>query len=167
MEPHPLEPLSAEEVARASSRALAHAAQLSLTVRFNTISLAEPPKQELLAWTNGNGPRPARRALCVLTQPPSADVIEALVELSAAADSIAGWRVLDGATLDGQPMATPDDCLLAEAVVRADEGVAEALAKRGIDPATLFLDPWAVVRARCRRGRAGVVGLSREAPHVP
>ena len=146
MEPHPLEPLTAAEVSRASAAARKHAAHLSLTVRFNTISLAEPAKQEQLAWSSGVGPRPRRRALCVLTQPLSADVIEALVELSSAGDSIFGWLVLDGASLDGQPMATPDDCLLAERVVRADAGVLEALLKRGIDPATLFLDPWAVVR---------------------
>jgi primary-amine oxidase len=153
----PLAPLSSAEVCAASAAARRHAAALGLArVRFNTVTLAEPPKRELLAHASGGAPRPPRRALCVLQAPPSCDVIEALVNLphgccdggdgddGAAPTSVHEWLVLDGATLDGQPLATPDDCLQAEAIVRADAGVHALLLARGIDPAQLFMDPWTV-----------------------
>ena len=165
--PHPLDPLSVAEVTRAAAAARAHGAKLGLAkLRFNTVTLAEPPKRELLAFEHAGGPRPPRRALCVLHTPPNADVIEALVALPAegGVDAVDDWKVLAGDQLAGQPLATPDDCLLAEAVVRADPGVTALLVERGIEPSTLFLDPWAVhaaprskmrlIQARCASRRA-------------
>ena len=175
--PHPLDPLSVAEVTRAAAAARVHGAQLGLAkLRFNTVTLAEPPKRALLAFEHAGGPRPPRRALCVLHTPPNADVIEALVALPAeGADAVDDWKVLPGDQLAGQPLATPDDCLLAEAVVRADPGVTALLLERGIEPSTLFLDPWAVhaaprstmrliqVRSRARRAHCAAAHSLRVA----
>ena len=141
--PGPLTPLSPAEVSTAAAAARAHAAGLgSASVRFNTVTLDEPPKKELLAYLSHRGPRPKRVALCVLQTPPGlVDVIEARVVIrddgSAGVDS---WQVFSVAELGGQPLATPDECLEAERLVRADPGVRQILIDRGIDPETLYLD---------------------------
>jgi primary-amine oxidase len=154
------------EVTRAAAAARAHGAKLGLAkLRFNTVTLAEPPKRELLAFEHAGGPRPPRRALCVLHTPPNADVIEALVTLPAeGADTVHDWKVLPGDQLAGQPLATPDDCLLAEAVVRADPGVTALLVERGIEPSTLFLDPWAVHAAP--RSKMRLIQVRRVVQHA-
>lgn len=113
------------------------------SVRFNTVTLAEPPKASLLAHAKG-GPLPPRRALVVLLNTPSPDVHEIVVDLGAGeadAAAVASWAVLDAASLGGQPPATPDDCLQAEAIARNDPGVAALLAERGVALEHLFLDP--------------------------
>jgi Cu2+-containing amine oxidase len=46
--------------------------------------------------------------------------------------------------LDGQPLATPDDCLEAEAIARSDVGVQAAAAARGVPLAKVACDPWAI-----------------------
>lgn len=47
--------------------------------------------------------------------------------------------------MDGQPLATPDDCLHAEAIARADPRVQALLRQRGIESAgQLACDPWAI-----------------------
>jgi hypothetical protein len=45
--------------------------------------------------------------------------------------------------MDGQPMATPDDCLEAEAIARADPKVQALVRQRGInDFGMVACDPW-------------------------
>lgn len=39
---------------------------------------------------------------------------------------------LDGSQLEGQPLATPDDCLLAEAIARKDPQVIQHLTTKNI-----------------------------------
>jgi Cu2+-containing amine oxidase len=46
--------------------------------------------------------------------------------------------------LDGQPLATPDDCLEAEAVARRDIQVQQMVADRGVDFSKVACDPWAI-----------------------
>ncbi|GBF99493.1 copper amine oxidase [Raphidocelis subcapitata] len=154
--PHPLDPLSPSEVAAAAAACRAAAAPRRL--RFNTVTLLEPPKPALLAFLRGAGPRPARRAFCVVMAPPAFAVIEAVVELAApgggggggaAAAAVATWKEMDGESMDGQPLATPDDCLEAERIARGCPRVAELLRQRGVsDLSQLACDPWAIHAGR-------------------
>jgi Cu2+-containing amine oxidase len=80
--PHPLDPLSPGEVAAAAAACRAAAAgRGAARLRFNTVTLQEPPKPALLAHRRGAGPAPPRRAFCILQTPPAFGVTEALVEL--------------------------------------------------------------------------------------
>lgn len=65
---HPLDPLSPAEIAAAAEacRQLA-AGQIGVQeLRYNVITLKEPPKAELLAFEAGGGERPARQAFAIL-----------------------------------------------------------------------------------------------------
>lgn len=56
---------------------------------------------------------PPRQAFCVVLAPPSFDVHEVVVTLSPAGGAaVESWARIDGASLEGQPLATPDDCLV-------------------------------------------------------
>lgn len=46
--------------------------------------------------------------------------------------------------MDGQPLATPDDCLQAEAIARADPKVQAMVTERGISFDKVACDPWAI-----------------------
>ncbi|KAF8068451.1 maoI [Scenedesmus sp. PABB004] len=120
---HPLDPLSADEVRAAAGacRALARAEGWCAggeELRFNVITLKEPPKRDLLAFEAGSSPEPPQRRACAILQtPPSSAVFE--VDLDLRPDGTAapaGWRGVEGV----QPLASPDDCLLAEEIAKAD-----------------------------------------------
>lgn len=51
---------------------------------------------------------------------------------------------LSGSQLDGQPLATPDDCLLAEAIARDDVRVQSMVCERGVGLDQVACDPWAI-----------------------
>lgn len=52
---------------------------------------------------------------------------------------------LDGDSMPGQPLATPDDCLDAEAIARDDPAVQQLVKARGIcDFGMVACDPWAI-----------------------
>jgi Cu2+-containing amine oxidase len=75
----------------------AAAAGVTGTLRFNTIMLQEPPKAQLLAYQHGAGPKPERRALVWVLNPPKGDFFEAVVGLpegagtAGAADVVRAW----------------------------------------------------------------------------
>lgn len=67
-------------------------------LRFNTVMLKEPPKAQLLAYEQGKGPKPERRALVWVINPPKGDFYEAVVRLSevpgaasGAQDTVRAW----------------------------------------------------------------------------
>ncbi|KAI8464298.1 MAG: copper amine oxidase [Monoraphidium minutum] len=157
--PHPLDPLAPAEVAAAAAACRARAAAAGGAagggLRFNTVTLLEPPKAQLLCFLAGRAAAPPRRAFCVLQAPPVFGVIEAVVDLShppsggPGAAAVVSWVVLDGDKMDGQPLATPDDCLEAERIARACPRVRAALAARGVDDmGKLACDPWAIHAGR-------------------
>ena len=139
---HPLDPLNAGELASAAEACRAHASKLGLpSLRFNTITLLEPPKQELLAFARGAGAAgaeaPPRRAFCILQTP---GTVEATVLLEEQGPVVSSWSQVEGV----QPLATPDDCFDAEAIAKGDAGLqALLLEKYGItDLALVACDPW-------------------------
>jgi hypothetical protein len=71
------------------------------SLRFNTIMLQEPPKAELLAFQHGAGPKPERRALVWVLNPPKGDFYEAVVGLpegaaAGAGDVVRTWTKVRG-----------------------------------------------------------------------
>eukprot|EP00878_Enallax_costatus_P018606 GHUV01019596.1.p1 GENE.GHUV01019596.1~~GHUV01019596.1.p1 ORF type:complete len:681 (+),score=180.46 GHUV01019596.1:3034-5076(+) len=144
---HPLHPLSAEEVQLAAAACRSHAARLQLPpLRYNTITLQEPPKQQLLAYESGQVLSLPRLAFCILQTPPEFAFYEALVDLRShvSTSAVVSWVKLNGSQLDGQPLATPDDCLLAEAIARDDPQVQQMVAARGVSFSAVACDPWAI-----------------------
>lgn len=84
--------------AAAATRAHAAAARVPGSVRFNTVMLLEPPKTELLAFYNGRGPRPRRRAIVWVLNPPHGHLYEGVVDLpeDGGADRMLSWKQVRG-----------------------------------------------------------------------
>jgi primary-amine oxidase len=135
---HPLDPLSAEEVAaaaaavRGSERGRARAGGC----RFITIDLREPAKDAVIAWEDGGG-RPPRAAEVVLLDRGTGETIEAEVALPDG--EVSAWRERD----DVQPIAVVAELMEAEERLRLHPEFQAALARRGVtDPAQIQVDAW-------------------------
>jgi primary-amine oxidase len=125
--PHPLDPLTAEEIALATK-----AAKVRLTdaARFSIVTLDEPPKLDL------HRPRAAR---LVIVPGPECNVIEASIRVDTG--EIVNWTERPGM----RPALGFEESLLAIVVLLGDERYLAALAKRGITEADyerLQIDPW-------------------------
>lgn len=133
--PHPLDPLSPAEIARAVAIVRA-SDQLPKGLRFVTVSLQEPAKSVLLEHAPGK-PIP-REAFLILLDNTSGLAIEALVDLRSA-------KLLSQKKLPAgvhPPIMADEFAECEEAVKRSPEFLA-ALKKRGIDDAKLVMvDPW-------------------------
>lgn len=121
-------------------------------LRFNYITLAEPPKAALLAYLSGDAPAPARVAEVLFSLPSRGASFKAFVHLRGSnnptgnVDAAATVSSCDPIPDGCQPLFSPDDCALAESIVKADPEVAALLKSRyGIDDLTnLVCDPWSV-----------------------
>jgi primary-amine oxidase len=143
---HPLDPLSSDEIKiiAASIKKYALAQDIPF-LRFNVITLKEPPKKELLAYDADPTSPPSfpRQAFCILQTPPKSGALEAVVTLGTDAATVVSWEIKEGV----QPLATPDDCFDAEAIVKADPTVQKLLAEKyGITDfdSLVVCDPWSV-----------------------
>ncbi|PPK92421.1 primary-amine oxidase [Kineococcus xinjiangensis] len=131
---HPLTPLSAEEFDRSRS-VLQESGRLLPSMRFASVSLAEPPKADVLAWREGD-PVP-RRALSVLWDRAGRSTHEAVVDL--VAGEVVSFDHVPGVT----PNFTVDEYHECERAVKADPDVVAALAARGItDLGLVLIDVW-------------------------
>jgi primary-amine oxidase len=132
---HPLEPLTAEEVAAAAAIVKAERG-LDESWRFVFIMLHEPPKDAVRAWEPGA--EVPREAAITLRDRATRGTYEALVSLSEG-------RVLDFARQDGvQAPITFEEFMATEEVVRADARWQAAMRLRGVEDFSLcMLDPWA------------------------
>ena len=121
---HPLDPLTATEVAAVTSVLRRHDgfAALSERTRFVTISLLEPPKDAILAWAAG-GAAPRREAEVVLLDRGAESTIEAVVSLDS--PEVTAWRE----RTDIQPMTVVSELMEAEELVRLDPEFQAALAR--------------------------------------
>jgi primary-amine oxidase len=132
---HPLAMTTAEEVERVRA-ALADAGMLGETVRFAFLLPEEPPKAEVLAFTEGDPvDRRFRAVLLDLASGRSWDTV-----VSATHAEVVSSRELDPAT-DGQPPIIDTEFMLVEDILNADPGWLAALEKRGIDPASVRAAP--------------------------
>jgi primary-amine oxidase len=123
---HPLDPLSADEVAAAAAIVRA-AHDLGAGMRFETIVLCEP-----------NGADACGRSAFVATYDiATGNLFEAIVSL--ADSTVTRWTPRPGA----RPRIAPEEFLLAESIAKADPRFVAALAKRGITDLSLVCsDPW-------------------------
>ncbi|MDT7640238.1 MAG: primary-amine oxidase, partial [Pseudonocardiales bacterium] len=133
---HPLEPLSAAEIAAAGSL-LREVAGLAPTARFVFITLHEPAKADVLAWTPG-APALPREAEVTVYERAERTTYEAVVSLSAG--ELVSWRAVPGV----QPPIMAEEFMSCEDIVRADPRWQEGMRKRGVTDFSLaMIDPWA------------------------
>lgn len=131
---HPLEPLSADEIAAASA-ILRDARGLTAAHRFVFVALHEPPKSAVLGWP---GVAPPREAHVVLYERGTRATYEAVVSLTGAA--VVSWTLVEGV----QPPIMVEEFESCEAIVVADPRWQEAMRRRGVEDFSLaMVDPWA------------------------
>ncbi len=131
---HPLDPLSAEEIVQASTILKAQR-QLGPRVRFETIVLKEPDKNDVLGFRTGDSID--REAFLVILDNEDGATYEAVVSLSEG--QVTSWKQVPGV----QPRIMFDEFYECEAAVKADPGFQTALLKRGItNPELVMVDPW-------------------------
>ena len=108
-------------------------------VKFNAITLKEPPKAEYAAFRDHNGPRPERRAFVIVLLAGSCHVTELLVGLSQK-------KIISCETLhDVMPILTLEDLDVCERVARTDPRVIDACKELGIDDINeVYFDGWAI-----------------------
>jgi primary-amine oxidase len=136
---HPLDPLTADEITRVAAvvRASTEFGALSERVRFITIDVREPAKEDVIAWERERATLPAREAEVVLLDKGDGSTHEVVVALDEGV--LVSWRRLEGV----QPMAVVAELTEAEELVRLDPRFRAALARRGItDLEGIQVDAW-------------------------
>src|ERR1700753_1524233 len=129
---HPLEPLSADEVAAASA-ILQRDRALAPTARFVFVNLHEPPKAAVQA-----GEPVAREAFVVLYEKAERKTYEAVVSLTD--QTVVSFTHIPGV----QPQITVEEFMACEQVVQADPDWQAAMRRRGVEDFMLTMsDPWA------------------------
>ena len=138
---HPLDPLSPAEIGIASSIVKRHVGltpdNIVQSLRFVAVSLLEPPKKEYIA-----GNASPRRAEVITLNPTTGLAAEYVVNLDT--ELVDTINELPWGT---QPMLTPEDCDLAEAIVKSSKEVQKVLLDRyGITDVAkeVACDPWSV-----------------------
>lgn len=132
---HPLDPLTEAEI-EAAVAVIRQEQNISDSALFPNISLQEPNKTEVLAFTPGS---PLNRdALVTVLEREQNKVYEAIVDLETL--ELASWQEIPGAQT---AITAPDFELLSE-VVKADPRWQEAMTKRGITNFDdVVVDGWA------------------------
>ncbi|QBD76163.1 primary-amine oxidase [Ktedonosporobacter rubrisoli] len=133
---HPLEPLTPEEIRTAVAMVKAERS-LSELVRFVSVALYEPSKQEVQAFREGDPV--VRRAFMVLLDKSeeTSATYEVIVNISEG--KIESWKHISGV----QPSIMPEEFLACEQAVKEHPDFLAALAKRGITNLDLvYVDPW-------------------------
>ncbi|WP_018134897.1 hypothetical protein [Acaricomes phytoseiuli] len=133
---HPLNPLSAEEIAAVRDH-LTAAGRLTETVRVTYLSLKEPAKNEMRRLREG-GAAPARQARAVLLDITTGETWDVLVDLS---HRVTVAETLVDPELVGQAPILLEEFDVLEEVLAADPDWAEALATRGLTPGQVRIAP--------------------------
>jgi primary-amine oxidase len=133
--PHPLDPLTADEIRHAAA-IVRRERGVGEGWRFASIELREPSKADLPALSSG---RPTgREALVVCWNRADGQAYRAVVSLTD--DAVTGWQHLPGQ----QPNMTVDEWHECDEMIRAHPAVIEALGRRGItDLSRVLADMWA------------------------
>ena len=133
---HPLEPLTGDEIAAASTL-LRKGKDLGTSARFVFVTLKEPTKTELLAWSPDSAPLP-REAHLVVYERGERTTYEAVVSLTD--QSVVSWEPIPGV----QAPIMAEEFIACEEIVQADPRWQEAMRKRGVTDFSLtMVDPWA------------------------
>ena len=162
---HPLDPITASEIARTRS-ILAASGHVGDTVRFASVLLQEPAKDDVRAHAPGN--TITRRVEVVLIDVGTGVVAEALVDL--AAERVARWTAVDTATAPyGQPPVLFEEYDRCAELIKADPRWQAALARRGVtDTSLTFVAPLSpgFFDVAAERGRRVLRGLTFLRDHV-
>lgn len=133
---HPLDPLSATEL-EAAAKVLRESKNFPATGMFSTIQLNEPPKDEVLRFTNGATFR--REAFSIILDRAKNQTLEAIVDLRA--NKLISWKEVTGV----QPAVFPGEYAEVDRLVREDPRWQAAMRKRGITNFDqIAIDGWAV-----------------------
>lgn len=131
---HPLDPLTSEEIIRASDILRAER-QLGPRVRFETIVLREPEKKDVLSFRSGDSIR--RQAFLVILDNDDGATYEAVVSLDEG--KVIFWKHVPGV----QPRIMFAEFAECEAAVKANPDFLKGLKKRDIaDSDLVMVDPW-------------------------
>ena len=131
---HPLDPLTADEIAEAAS-ILKRDRHLSDRVRFETVVLKEPEKGKVQSFREGDPM--GREAFLVVLDNKEEATYEAVVALDER--KVTSWKHIPGV----QPRIMFDEFFECERTVKSDPDFQAALRKRGItDPDLIMVDPW-------------------------
>ncbi|RDW57099.1 amine oxidase-8 [Coleophoma cylindrospora] len=134
---HPLDQLSIHELPEVTRLIRQDAAPKKL--KFNSITLREPPKKEYVAFRDSKGPRPDRKAFAIVLEAGTCNVAEVLVNLTTS--KVEWWKEVK----DVMPTLTLEDLDVTENIARTDPRVIEACKEIGItDMSRLYLDAWAI-----------------------
>lgn len=143
----PLDPLTREEIARAS-RVVKDDQRFSESTEFVAIALKEPPKASVLSRTHAAELN--REALVTLLDRSRASVVEAVVALKK--EEVKSWVVVAGM----KPPLVAGEASMLEARIYSNPKFRRALARRGVDrPDSVMVDLWpgGCNGQRDRRGR--------------
>jgi primary-amine oxidase len=144
--PHPLSPLTGDEINAARDLALARAANPE-GVRFAYLGLYEPAKEAVRAADRGEPFTTDRRVRMHLIEGPEADVTEVVASVTRGA--IDQWEVARGM----RPALQIEESIMVLAALHGHEEWNAALDRRGIvDRSLVQIDPWP----------AGTFGLPHE-----
>jgi primary-amine oxidase len=133
---HPLEPLTADEIATAVAIVRSQK-NVGATFRFPCVTLNEPPKAVILNFQPGE--TIDRQAFLILLDNETGKTYEAIVSLTQ--NEVVSWTHIP----DVQPNIMADELSECEAAVKAHPDFAAALAKRNItDLDAVVVDPWAI-----------------------
>jgi primary-amine oxidase len=131
---HPLEPLTAEEIA-AAVHIVRTERNLHERVRFASVALHEPPKEVVLNFKQGDPV--TRAAFIILLDNTDGATYEVVVSITEG--KVASWRHIPGV----QPSIMLDEFFECEQAVKASPEFQAALRKRGITNFDLLMvDPW-------------------------
>jgi primary-amine oxidase len=133
--PHPLDPLTADEIRQAAD-IVRRERGVGPGWRFASIELKEPDKADLPSLESGD--LTGREALVVCWNRADGQAYRAVVSLTG--DAVAGWEHLPGQ----QPNMTVDEWHECDEMIRAHPAVIDALGRRGItDLSRVLADMWA------------------------
>ncbi|KFY50286.1 hypothetical protein V495_00317 [Pseudogymnoascus sp. VKM F-4514 (FW-929)] len=134
---HPLDQLTVTEIPVVTKLIRDHASPQK--VKFNSITLREPPKKEYAAFRSSGGPRPDRKAFALVLEIGTANVAEVIVNVTH--NSVESWKQLK----DAMPTLTLEDLDFTEILTRNDPRVIEACREIGItDMSNIYVDAWSI-----------------------
>jgi primary-amine oxidase len=133
--PHPLDPLTADEIGRVTELLRRERGVARPEWRIAAIGLQEPAKEVVRGHRPGDPVERLARAIVWDTR----DGLAHVAELSVSADILLAWEPQPGR----QPNATVDERHECDEAMRRHPDVIAALAERGIDePSLTLIDVW-------------------------
>ena len=136
---HPLDPLLPAEMSLVAKAVHAYAGDKKVT--FNTITLLEPPKDQLQKHLYSKGPKPPRKAEAIIIGVGSGQISEVIVTIDGNKAKVDDWKDVTGV----QPTITLEDLNSTEDIIRKDPSVIEQCRISGVtDMSKVYCDPWTI-----------------------